>query len=81
MALEYIFTTARVKEPGSAGGAAESWEGEILWSLLKLGSEAKKNPPGLNPTEGTEFNKLQKPRKSSTNTQGGCYSYTPKESK
>lgn len=38
--------------------------------MLKLGLEANKSPPGLKPTEGTEFNKLQKAGKSSTSTQG-----------
>lgn len=63
-----IYTKAR--ELGSTGDDRDSLEGEILWSLLKVGLEANKNPAGLKPKEGTEFNKLQKAGKRSTNTQG-----------
>jgi hypothetical protein len=38
--------------------------------LLKPVLEANKNLTGLNPVEGTEFNKLQKTGRSLTNTQG-----------
>lgn len=39
-----VYTKAR--ELGSTGDDRDSLEGEILWSLLKLGLEANQNPAG-----------------------------------